>query len=179
MYLTKILLFIFLIILIFVPSFFFLLELRRVSVGGISPYNGKHKADCAVVLIRHTGNQGPEGFDFSLSHAVRKWVILAVPSELSLRDILPQKTKDIILEEQSKSLYEDAERALRLVKQHSCKNILLIASSLHIYRAQRLFRTIFPPGYRINMVAAASSSISFESYVVEALKSLFYSLWAY
>ncbi len=186
MYLKKILLLVFLIIFIFVPSFFFLLELRRVSAGGgISAYDGDYKAGCAVVL---TGGAGRvrEGFDLLSQGAVRKLVISGVHSEVSMSDIFPQKffdgsfsTKDIVLEKQSKSTYENAEYTLRLVQKLKCKDILLITSHLHIYRAERVFRKIFPPGYRINTVAVPPASLSVESYVVEALKSLFYSLWAY
>ena len=174
-------------VLCFVFSFFFLLELRRVSVQNITAWDEDYKADCAVVL---TGGAGRvrEGFDLLSRGSIRKLIISGVHSKVSLRDIFPQwpfygnlKKEDVILEKISRTTYGNARESWKRVNELQCKDILLITSYLHIYRAQRVFTKLFPVDYPIHTVAVApqSSRVSADSYVTEAFKSLFYSIWAY
>ncbi|MDE0119795.1 MAG: YdcF family protein [Bdellovibrionales bacterium] len=183
----KIFLIIFCFAVLFLFSFFFLLELRRVSLQRVTAWNEDYKADCAVVL---TGGAGRirEGFDLLSRGSVRKLIISGVHFNAVLDDIFPQrpfygdiKAEDIILEKQSRTTYGNAQQTYILVQQLQCEDLLLITSYLHMYRAYKVFRKNFPPQYRLYKVAVAppSHQVSAESYVMETFKSLFYSLWAY
>ncbi len=174
-------------VVIFLFSFFFLLELRRVSAQTITAWDEDYKADCAVVL---TGGAGRirEGFDLLSRGSVRKLIISGVHAKAVLDEIFPQwpfygnlNKEDVVLEKVSKTTYENAVESQRWVKRLQCEDLLLITSYLHMYRANRVFRKIFPDDYPIHLVSVApqSSRVSAESHVTEALKSLFYSLWAY
>ncbi len=187
MHLKKILFVVFLCVFLFILSFFFLLELRRVSIQSITAWDKDYKADCAVVL---TGGAGRvrEGFDLLSRGAVRKLIISGVHSKAVLDEIFPQRpfygnlnTKDVILEKQSKTTYGNAKQTRKWTRKLECRDLLLITSYLHMYRAERVFKKIFAPGYRIYPVAVApqSSRVSAESYIMETFKSLFYSLWVY
>ena len=178
---------IFLLAVIFVFSFFFVLELRRVSVQEVTAWDEDYKADCAVVL---TGGAGRirEGFDLLSRGSIRKLIISGVHSKVGLRDILPQwpfygklNKEDVVLEKNSRTTYGNAKESWKWIKKLQCRNILLVTSHLHIYRAHRVFKKLFPDDYSIQIVAVApqSSHVSADSYVTEAFKSLFYSLWAY
>ena len=176
-----------LLILFFLFSFFFLLELRRMSVQTITAWDEDYKADCAVVL---TGGAGRirEGFDLLSRGAIQKLIISGVHAKAVWDDIFPQwpfygnlNKEDVILEKVSTSTYENAVESQKWVQKLQCKDLLLITSYLHMYRAHKVFRNIFPDDYPIHIVAVApqSSRVSAESHVTEAFKSLFYSLWAY
>ena len=172
---------------LFLLSFFFFVELRRVSLQTVTAWDEDYKADCAVVL---TGGAGRirEGFDLLSRGAVRKLIISGVHSKAVLDEIFPQrpfygnlKTKDVILEKQSRTTYGNARQTRELTQKLQCKDLLLVTSYLHMYRAEKVFRKIFPTHYRIYTVAVAPPAyhVSAESYVMETFKSLFYSLWAY
>ena len=177
----------FCLVVVFLFSFFFLLELRRVSAQTITAWDEDYKADCAVVL---TGGAGRirEGFDILSRGAIRKLIISGVHSKAVLDEIFPQwpfygnlNKKDVILEKLSTTTYGNGKQTRKWVQKLRCQDLLLITSHLHMYRANRVFRKIFPDNYPIHIVAVApqSSRVSAESYVTETFKSLFYSLWAY
>ena len=172
---------------IFLFSFFFLLELRRVSVQKITIFKQDYRADCAVAL---TGGAGRirEGLDLLSRKAVKKLIISGVHSKASLEDIFPQwifygdlKKEDVILDKLSNTTYGNAKQTRQWVEKLKCQDLLLITSYLHMYRATKVFKKLFPPEYSIYQVAVApqSSRVPTESYVVETFKSLLYSLWAY
>ena len=177
---------IFLLILCFIFSFFFLLELRRVSAQ--KPHVGvlSYKVDCAVFLIRG-GGELKKGFALLAQGGIQRLIISGVDSE-DLKYLLLQEsffknlTGDVILDMVSKSTYESAEQMKKKwVQELQCKNLMLITSHLHMYRAHRVFLNFFEEGYLIHTLAVKSRSARFspESYVIETVKSLFYSLWAY
>ena len=174
-------------LLVFSGSFIFLLEFRKVSSGKITVWDESYKADCAVVLTGGTGRV-QEGFALLSRRSIRKLIISGVHSKATLRDIFPLwpfygelNQEDVILEKKSKTTYGNAQETRRLVFELGCKNLILITSYTHIYRAGKVFKSFFPYDYEIYLagVAPQLSYISFESYVIETLKSLFYSLWAY
>ena len=174
-------------VIVFVLSFFFLLEFRRISAQTITAWDEDYKADCAVVL---TGGAGRirEGFDLLSRGSIRKLIISGVHSKAILDEIFPQwpfygnlDKEDVVLEKVSTTTYENAMESRKWVQKLQCKDVLLITSYLHMYRANRVFRRIFPDDYSIHIVAVApqSSRVPAESHVTETFKSLFYSLWAY
>jgi uncharacterized SAM-binding protein YcdF (DUF218 family) len=68
-----------------------------------------------------------------------------------------------------------------LVEALRCRDLLLITSRTHMHRALGTFRAEFPQGFSIvpRAVFAASVEPSWGEVGNEALKSLFYSTWAY
>ena len=172
---------------LFLFSFLFLLELRRVSLQRVTNWNLDRKVNCAVVLTGGVGGV-QEGFDLLSRGVVRKLIISGVHFNTIWDDILTQKPfyktitpEDIILEKRSRTTYENAQQTYILIQKLQCNDLLLITSYLHMYRAYRVFRKIFPPQYRFYKVAVAPpvDPVSAESYVIETFKSLFYSFWAY
>ena len=177
----------FCLLLAFISSFMFLLEFRKIYSGKVTVWDENYKADCAVVLTGGTGRVR-EGFDLLSRKSIRKLIISGVHDKATLREIFPWwpfygelNPEDVILEKKSKTTYGNARETRKLAFELDCKNLILITSYVHIYRAGKVFKSFFPYNYEIYLAAVApqSSHISFEAYIIETLKSLFYSLWAY
>lgn len=175
-----------LLILCFILSFFFLLELRRVSARKAHVGMLNYKADCAVFLIRG-GGELKKGFSLLSQEGVRKLIISGVNSKEDLNYILQHpfykklKSEDIILEVLSKNTYESAKQIEGLVQELQCKNLMLMTSHLHIYRAHKVFSHFFSENYLVHTLAVEPRSARFspDHYVIETFKSLYYFLWAY
>jgi uncharacterized SAM-binding protein YcdF (DUF218 family) len=119
---------------------------------------------------------------------VHKLIISGVHPQATLREIFPQwpfygalKTEDVVLERRSTTTYGNAVQSLPLVEAMHCRSVVLITSQVHIRRAFKTFRGIFPHDIVIATRSVSSGSIPprKEDVFIEALKSLFYSLWAY
>jgi uncharacterized SAM-binding protein YcdF (DUF218 family) len=147
----------------------------------------EQKADCAVVL---TGGPGRvrEGLDLLAQKAVQKLIISGVHPKASLKEIFPQwpyygdlSEDDVVLERRSGTTYGNAQQSLPLVEALRCRNILLVTSALHMHRAYRTFRGVFPKEMEIKTraVIAGRYHPKVEELFWETFKSLFYSLWAY
>ena len=174
-------------LLFFIGAFLFLLEFRKVSSGKITVWDENYKADCAVVLTGGTGRV-QEGFALLSRKSVQKLIISGVHHKATLREIFPLwpfygelNQEDVILEKKSKTTYGNAQEIRKLVFELGCEDLILITSYIHLYRAGKVFKAFFPYDYEIYLAGVAPhvSYISFEAYVMETLKSLFYSLWAY
>jgi uncharacterized SAM-binding protein YcdF (DUF218 family) len=145
------------------------------------------KGDCAVVL---TG--GPsrvrEGFDLLTQGRVRKLIISGVFPGAELREIFPEwpfygpiSEEDVVLEKRSGTTFGNARQSLPLVEALKCRNVILVTSRLHMYRSERIFRSVFPPEIHIEprAIIAGKYRPSWLDLGMETLKSLFYSIWAY
>ena len=146
-----------------------------------------YKADCGVFLMVG-GGELKQGLSLLSQKKVRKLIISGVNSKEDLEYFLLQKSfykelksENIILEVVSKNTYESAQQTKDLAQELQCKNLMLITSHLHIYRAHQVFLNFFPEDYLVLTLAVKPRSARFspESYVIETLKSLYYSLWAY
>jgi len=146
-----------------------------------------HKADCAVVL---TGGRGRvrEGFDLLSQKMIRKLILSGVNPKSRLREIFPQWTfygplqkDDVILERRSRTTYGNAQQSLPLVEALHCRNLILITSSLHMYRARKIFTSVFPIDFPIygRAIQAQSFRPRWFDVFIETTKTIFYSLWAY
>jgi uncharacterized SAM-binding protein YcdF (DUF218 family) len=146
-----------------------------------------HSADCAVVL---TGgpNRVREGFDLLAQGQVRKLIISGVNPRSGLRDIFPQipfygtiNENNVILEKRSLTTYGNVQQTLALVEALRCRDLIVVTSKVHMYRATRTFSAAFPPNYPIIQHAVLTGSIQpdWDETLLEAAKSLFYSIWAY
>lgn len=153
----------------------------------ISAWVEDHKGDCAVVL---TGGPGRvrEGFDLLSQGQVHKLLISGVHPKATLRDIFPQwpyygglHEDDVVLERRSTTTFGNAQQSLPLVEAMHCRSLVLITSHLHMRRAFKTFRHVFPPEILITPRSVSSGSIPPRSWdlTIETLKTLFYSLWAY
>lgn len=160
-------------------------DFKRISQYPVTAWLEDHKADCAVVL---TG--GPNRINDALEQLylgnVKKVIISGVNPATQLREIFPQRffwgridPDDIILEKRSLTTYGNAQQSLPLVEALNCKDVLLITSKLHMYRAYATFEAHFPreiPIYRRSTVGRRYQS-HWSRVWAETLKTVFYDLW--
>lgn len=143
-----------------------------------------NQADCGVVL---TGSAGRirEAFEVLAMGKINKLIISGVYKDTKLREIFPHlpyypeiKSESIILEKISGSTYENAEQSLIWAQKLKCTDILLMTSELHMFRALRTFKAIFPEDIKIHTFAIANPAKEDRFYdeAVETFKSLFYSV---
>lgn len=161
-------------------------EVRLIRATPVSSWQNEVSADCAVVL---TGGAGRirEGFDLLADRRVKKLIISGVYPETQLRDLLPSWTfhglreEDIVLEKRSETTWGNAQQSLPIVEALRCRDILLVTSRTHMSRAYRTFRAVFPPHIQIQTQAVVGNRWDPTVFEVgfEALKSFFYSFWAY
>jgi uncharacterized SAM-binding protein YcdF (DUF218 family) len=169
-------------------STLFYTELQKITAEPVSSWLYDHHADCAVVL---TG--GPhrirEGFDLLSRQEVKKLIISGVHPQATLREIIPQwpyygtlDENNIFLEKRSGTTYGNAQQTLPLIEALRCRDVIIVTSRLHMYRAYKTFQATYPPEVLLYKRAVLSSShyeLEWYELLVEVLKSLFYSLWAY
>ncbi|QDK37604.1 YdcF family protein [Bdellovibrio sp. NC01] len=165
----------------------FVNEYQRVQSEPMISWTKSQTADCAVVL---TGGAGRvrEGFDLLANQNVKKLVISGVYANARLREIMPVwpyygnlNENDVVLDRRSETTYGNAQQSLPIVEALKCRDILLVTSRIHMYRSYRTFRSSFPENIYIQkhpVIASRYEPSSWET-GFEALKSLFYSLWAY
>jgi uncharacterized SAM-binding protein YcdF (DUF218 family) len=162
-------------------------ELKLIEGEPISAWTEDHRADCAVVL---TGGPGRvrEGFDLLSRGQVHKLIISGVHPRATLREIFPQwpfygslRVEDVVLERRSATTYGNAVQSLPLVEAMRCRSLILVTSHVHMRRAFRTFRQVFPREVLIFTRAVSSGTIPPRrtDLLVEVAKSIFYSLWAY
>lgn len=168
-------------------AFRFASEYRAVTREPVLSWTQSHVADCAVVL---TGGAGRvrEGFDLLANQNVKKLIISGVNPGSRLREIMPVwsfygslKEDDVVLERRSETTYGNAQQSLSIVEALRCRDIVLVTSRLHMHRSYRTFRGAYPENIEIvrHAVVPRRYEIGVMEASLEALKSLFYSLWAY
>lgn len=162
-------------------------EITKIEASTVTSWTEDHRGDCAIVL---TGSAGrvKEGMDLLAQKQVRKLVIAGVNPGSRLREIFPQwpfygevSEQDVILEKRSQTTYGNAQQALSFVEALNCRDVVLITSRLHMYRAYRTFRAVFPESVSIysRSVLVGSFESSWYDSIAEGIKSLFYSIWVY
>ena len=162
-------------------------EMRMIKAQPITSWMEDQSADCGVVV---TGgpNRIREGFDLLARRSIQKLIISGVHPQAELREIFPQmpfygeiREQDVVLERRSRTTYGNAQQSLPLVEALRCRDIILITSRVHIYRAYRTFRAEFPSRVQIQprAVVAGTAEPLWTDVFGESLKSVFYSLWAY
>lgn len=144
-------------------------------------------ADCAVAL---TGGSGRlrEALDLLYRGAVKKLIVSGVHPKVQWRELVPQvpllgdlKEEDVVLEKRSTTTYGNAVQTLPLVEALHCHSLVVVTSTLHMSRALRTFRSVFPSDFHLQPYAVVSGSLraSWMDLLEESGKSLFYSVWAY
>jgi len=168
-------------------GWYFLREQKAIEREPVTAWLSEHRADCGVVL---TGGAGRirEGFDLLAQGQIHKLLISGVHPRASLREIFPQwpyygtlREEDVVLERRSTTTYGNAVQSLPLVEAMRCRSLVLITSHLHMRRAFKTFRRAFPSEILILSRSVSSGSIPPRptDLAQEAVKSMFYSLWAY
>jgi len=140
-------------------------EVNRILSTKPTSWTKDHQADCGVVL---TGGsyRVREGLDLLSQQNIRKLIISGIYRTTTLDDIFPEfpfygdiRGRDIVLENMSETTYGNAKKVFILAKKLECSDIVLITSRLHMYRAYRTFRAVFPKDYRIQQRAVISGSL--------------------
>ena len=174
----------------FLPLFFislFYSEYRKVTATQVNSWEQDLSSDCAVVL---TGGASRvrEGLDLLATAQIKRLVISGVYGGATLRDIFPLEPfygnlpkQNIVLERRSETTYGNANQTLPIVEALNCRDVTLVTSNLHMYRAKKTFLAIYPQNIPIltHAVISGRSEAGFLEVSTEVLKSLFYSLWAY
>lgn len=154
----------------------------------ISAWTQDPTADCAVVV---TGGRGRirEGFDLLYRKQIRKLIVSGVHPQAQLQDLLPVwpyygqlDETDVLLERRSRTTYGNAQQSLPLVEALQCRDVILVTSSLHMPRAFRTFRKVFPADVAIHphaIVTTGHAVPGFSESMIETAKWLFYSVWAF
>ncbi|MEK7355817.1 MAG: YdcF family protein [Bdellovibrionota bacterium] len=162
-------------------------EVKLILAQTVTAWTTDDSADCGVVL---TGgpNRIREGLDLLSRKAILKLIISGVHPQANLHEFFPQlpyygdlHEQDVILERRSETTYGNAQQSLPLVEALHCRDLVLITSRSHMRRALLTFQAEFPRGFPIlpRAVSGMSEPPTWDEVGFEALKSLFYSVWAY
>lgn len=163
------------------------LEAVRIHETPITSWSQDHTADCAVVLTGGV-NRVPEGFSLLAQKQVKKLIISGVFEGAQLEEIFPLlpfygtiSRQDVVLEKNSRTTFGNAQQSLALVEALKCRDVVLVTSYLHMRRALKTFEATFPEEIVLYPRATIGSGhpAPVGALVLEALKSTFYSLWAY
>ena len=164
--------------------YFFRIQ-KIIQASPINSWREEVSADCGVVL---TGGAGRvrEGMDLLYRRSIRKLIVAGVFSESELADIFPQlpyyqgiQESDIILEKRSRTTYGNAVQTLTLIEALQCRELVLITSQYHMYRAYKTFHQVYPHDFEIIMHAVPPVQFSIFDLNLETLKTIFYSFWAF
>lgn len=162
-------------------------ELGRVAKEPVTAWSQDITADCAVVLTGGS-NRVKEGLALLSRGQIKKLIVSGVYANAQLREIFPLwafygniHEKDVILDRRSGTTYGNAQQTLPIIEALSCRDVALVTSNLHMYRARRTFGAAYPSNIPIYPFAVNTGHSESTWYEVstEVLKSLFYSLWAY
>jgi uncharacterized SAM-binding protein YcdF (DUF218 family) len=165
----------------------FINEFQKIEDEPMTSWAHTQTADCAVVL---TGGNGRvrEGFDLLANQNVKKLIISGVYANALLREIMPVwhfygnlSENDVILDRRSETTFGNAQQTVPIIEALKCRDVLLVTSRTHMYRAFRTFRAAYPQNIYIQKhpVIGGRFDPSIVEVTFEALKSVFYSIWAY
>lgn len=140
--------------------------------------------ECGVVL---TGAPGRirEAFEVFTQKKISKLVISGVYKDAKLREIFPLlpfypevDPENIILEKISGSTFGNANQSLLVVETLKCTKILLMTSDIHMYRALKTFKSVFPPSIEIEAYAIQNQSKENSLFDIhfETFKVIFYDI---
>lgn len=161
--------------------------MKQIYSEPMTSWTQTHSADCAVVL---TGGAGRvrAGFDLLANKNIRKLIVSGVYYNSQLRDIMPNwpfygniDEADVVLERRAETTFGNAQQSLPIVEALHCRDILLVTSRLHMPRAYRTFKNVYPDTIYIikyPVVASQFNPTLFDA-GFEAFKSVFYSFWAF
>ena len=90
------------------------------------------------------------------------------------------KSDDVVLEKRSQTTLGNAHQTLDLVETLKCQDLYLITSQLHMARAYRVFKEVYPPHIYIEKLTVPNSKFeqTHYSFAFEVLKSMFYTIFS-
>ena len=144
-------------------------------------------ADCAVVL---TGGSGRvrEGLSLLEKGLIKTLIISGVNPTTELHDLLTPmdvalgtQARQVILERRSHTTYGNAHQSTPILEALRCRDLVLVTSEMHMYRARRTFEAALPSEMKIIPHAVPAPKAEEEAWglATEVLISMFYSAWAY
>lgn len=162
-------------------------EAHLVLSTPISSWTQDPAADCGVVL---TGGAGRvrEGLALIEKGAIKTLVISGVNPQTELRDLvtpfdlaLGVNPSSIVLERRSQTTYGNAHQSVPILEALHCRDLILVTSQVHMYRAHRTFSAALKNDMRIipHAISASKGEEAPWNLATEVLKSMFYALWAY
>ena len=162
-------------------------EAGRVISTPMTAWTQDPTADCAVVL---TGGPGRvrEGLALLEKGLIKTLIISGVNPQTELHDLVTPmdlafglNREQVILERRSLTTYGNAHQSSPILEALRCRDLVLVTSRLHMFRARKTFEAAIPPSMKIISHAIPSPKVEEEplGLVTEVLKSLFYSVWAY
>ncbi len=171
----------------FLFAVFFYLEVQNILSNGITEWTEDIEGDCAVVL---TGSSGRvrAGVDLLVRGHVKRLILSGVHPTSTLREIIPElpfygdlSSDKIYLERHSSTTYGNVKQSLALVQRLGCEDVIIVTSHLHMYRATKIFKKVFPKNFPLKSLSIkhGSGPVKLSSIFLESYKSLFYALWAY
>lgn len=143
--------------------------------------------DCAVVL---TGGKGriKVALDLIQQERVRHLIISGVNKGTALSDLLGGSSlalsvaqDRITLEKQSQTTFGNAQHSWPMLEALRCHSFYLITSQVHMARALRTFeshRTANLSMWPLE-IKPPESEINFNARLLETIKFMFYSIWAF
>jgi uncharacterized SAM-binding protein YcdF (DUF218 family) len=162
-----------------------LVEYREIRKTPAHSWSQEVQGDCGVVL---TGGAGRvrEGLDLLVRGSIRKLIISGVNPLAQWEQIFPQwplyldlSMDDIVLERKSLTTFGNAQQSLLLAQQLGCQSLVLITSQTHLRRAQATFLEDSKLPIYGRAVRNASAEDDALEIFVEAVKYVFYDLWAF
>ena len=160
---------------------------HEVTVQQVNSWSDDINVDCAVVLTGGS-NRVREGLDLLARGQAKKLIISGVYRDATLREIYPLwpfygdiREQDVALDRKSTTTYGNAQQSLPIVEAWGCRDVALITSHLHMYRAYRTFEESYPSQIQLVKYAVKSgrSEANFFEISTEVLKTMFYGLWAF
>lgn len=168
-------------------SSFYSSEIQNIKSEKVTSWEVSQSADCAVVLTGGV-NRVREGLDLLANHRVKKLIISGVYPGVQLVDLFnlwgfygDLNEQDIVLEKYSETTFGNAVQSLPIVEALRCRDILLVTSKLHMYRAYSTFHSYYPETIQIykHAVIGKNYDLSFFDILIETTKSLFYRMLSY
>lgn len=162
-------------------------EAKKILNQKVNAWSEDVSGDCALVL---TGgpNRIREGLDLLAHKSVQKLIISGVNPITDFKELFPLwpfypevHEQDVVLERRSRSTFGNAQQSLPIIQALRCRDVILVTSRIHMYRALRTLQSEFPASIRIIPRAVVGLTIepNFYDLSLEVLKCIFYSLWAY
>jgi uncharacterized SAM-binding protein YcdF (DUF218 family) len=146
--------------------------------------NNELSADCGVVLTGAPGRLR-EGFELLAEKRIKKLIASGVYKDARMIEIFPYSgyypevsLEDIYLEKRSETTFGNARHSMSLVEGLRCRDVILITSQIHMYRAYSIFKIVYPETMTIKKLTLPNtrSESGLSGLAIEVVKTLFYSI---
>ena len=174
---------------VFVAAFTsrFYLETKNILSEPVRSWKEDLTADCAVVLTGGVGRLR-ESIALLQRNSVQWLVVSGAHASIIKSDLLTPweliwgvDQERIILEKNSQTTYGNALQSIPILEALKCQNVLIVTSSIHMTRAYKTFEASLPDSFKLikYSITPGRNEVSWAGVSIEALKAIFYSIWAY